>query len=93
MAATRVIRGEEPRQTFTGRVALTVSGFTEAAVAAAFDEMRKREGVNSFDLVEMLIAERARAAGIDVPEVKAEQRRRLANEMEARAAVRRRMQI
>ena len=69
-------------------VALNLSGFTKAGIEDALTRLVAIEHTSPLALVEQMIAERARAAGIDVPKTNYERNAEVAATIKAKQAQR-----
>lgn len=69
-------------------VSINLSGFTKAGIRDALMKLVAIEHTSQLSLVEQLIAERARAAGIDVPKTNYERNAEVAADIKAKQAQR-----
>ncbi len=69
-------------------VSINLSGFTKAGVEQALTKLVAMEHTSPLALVEQMIAERARAAGIDVPKTNYERNAEVAATIKAKHAQR-----
>lgn len=69
-------------------VSLNLSGFTKAGIEQALTKLVAMEHTSPLALVEQMIAERGRAAGIDVPKTNYERNAEVAATIKAKQAQR-----
>ncbi|MEF2551319.1 hypothetical protein VQ042_08065 [Aurantimonas sp. A2-1-M11] len=85
---TDEMKKREPSGDPERTVSLQVSGFTKAGFRDALTKLAATEGTQPFALIEQLIAERARAAGIEVPKTNYERNAEAAAAIKAKQAQR-----